>query len=74
MLTGPQLLSVMQPWDSRLHCPIWQQCCQDTKKYLPFYKPGTVVASVTDMTLLLTKPRKKLNKHVTEKYSRWLWD
>ena len=37
------------------------------KNFSPFCKPGTVVASVTDMTLLFTKTRKKLCKHITEK-------
>ena len=67
MLTGAQLLSVTQPWDSVIRLSYLATMLQDTKKYLPFCKPGTVVASVTDMTLLFTKTRKKLCKHITEK-------
>ena len=40
---------------------------QDTIKYLPFGMSGTVADSVTDATLLFTKTRKKLCKHITEK-------
>ena len=42
---------------------------QDTIKYLPFGMSGTVAESVTDATLLFTKTRKKLCKHITEKCS-----
>ena len=42
---------------------------QDTIKYLPFGMSGTVAQSVTDATLLFTKTRTKLCKHITEKCS-----
>ena len=42
---------------------------QDTIKYLPFGMSGTVAQSVTDATLLFTKTKKKLCKHITEKCS-----
>ena len=42
---------------------------QDTIKYLPFGMSGTETESVTDATLLFTKTRKKLCKHITEKCS-----
>ena len=42
---------------------------QDTIKYLPFGMSGTVAESVTDATLLFTKTRKKLCKHITKKCS-----
>ena len=46
---------------------------QDTIKYLPFGMSGTETESVTDATLLFTKTRKKLCKHITEKCSIWCY-
>ena len=46
---------------------------QDTIKYLPFDMSGTVAESVTDATLLFTKTKKKLCKHIPEKCSIWCY-
>ena len=46
---------------------------QDTIKYLPFGISGAVAESVIEATLLFTKTRKKLCKHITKKCSIWCY-